>query len=94
MRDEIVVGDRGPGGNDLGTGDDQARAGFLLDLHEHIADLVRREVPVHRRVDDCVVPVQDLLLRFLVPALGVLLERIVEVRVAAQGAQERGLVIR
>ena len=63
-------------------------------MDEHVGDLVRRPVPVHRRVHDRVVPVQDLLLRLPVPAPRVVGERVVEVGVRAERAEEGRLVVR
>jgi hypothetical protein len=81
------------GRHHLGAADDQPVVGLLLDVHEDVFHLVERLVAVDRRVDDGVVPVQDLLLRLAVPAPRVVLERLVEVGVGAERAEERGLVV-
>ena len=98
-RDQPVVGDEGvvgqhrAGGDHLGAGDDDAGVGLLLHVAADVAHLVRRPVAVDGRMDDGVVDERHALLAELVPALGVLLVRRVEVGVGAEGREERRLVI-
>jgi hypothetical protein len=91
--DEVVVRQGRAGGDDLGAANDQAAVGFALHVHEDVLDLVGRPVPVHRGMHDRVVPEQHLLLRLGVPAPRVLFERLVELGVSAQRAEERRLVV-
>ena len=91
--DEVVVSERRSGGDDLGAADDDPVVALLLDVHEHVADVLQRPVAVDRRVDDRVVPVQDALLGLAVPAPSVLLVGLVEVGVGAERGQERRLVV-
>ena len=93
MRDEVEVRQRRTRRHDLRAGDDEPVVALLLDVHEHVADLVGRLVAIDRWVDDRVVPVQDALLRLAIPALGVLLVGLVEVRVGAERREERRLVV-
>ena len=91
--DEVVVGERRSGRDDLGAADDDPVVALLLDVHEHVADVLQRPVAVDGRVDDRVVPVQDPLLGLAVPAPGVVLVGLIEVGVGAQRGQERRLVV-
>ena len=59
-----------------------------------VGDFVRRTIAIDRRMDDRVIDEGHALLAELVPALRILLVRIVEVGVRAQRRKERGLVIR
>ena len=93
MGDEGVVGQRRAGGHHLGAGHDDAGIGFLLDVAVDVADFLRRTVAVDRRMDDGVVDERHALLAELVPALGVLLPRIVEIGIGAERAEERRLVV-
>ncbi len=72
---------------------DEALVGLAVDVDVDVADLVDALVAIDRRVDDRVVEEQAALLGLLVPALRVLLVRLVEVRVRAERAEERGLVV-
>src|SRR5207249_2535600 len=58
-----------------------------------VGDLVGRAVPVHRRLDEGVVQVEDALLRGAVPAPRVLLIRRVVLGVGAERREEGRLVI-
>ena len=91
--DEVVVGERGPGGHHLRAADHQPGIGFPLHMDEHVGDLLRWPAPVDGRVDDGVVPVQNLLLRLGAPAPRVVRERFLEVSVRAEGAEKRRLVV-
>jgi hypothetical protein len=91
--DEVVVGQRRSGRDHLRTAHHQPRAGLPFHVDEHVLDVLGGQVTIDRRVHDRVVPVEDLLLRQGVPAAGVVRERLVEVGVRAQGAQERRLVV-
>ena len=91
--DEVVVGQRRSGRDDLGAADDDPGVALLLDVHENVADVLQRTVAVDGRVDDRVVPVQDALLGLAVPAPGVVLVGLIEVGVGAQCGQERRLVV-
>jgi hypothetical protein len=91
--DEVGVRERRAGGHHLRARDDEPVVGLVLDVHADVGDLVGRQVAVDRRVDDRVVEVQDALLGVAVPAARVVLERRVEVRVGAERAEERGLVV-
>ena len=93
MGDEVEVGQRGAGGDDLRAADHDAVIALGLDVHEHVADLLGRAVAVDRGMDDRVVPVQDALLSLAVPASRVVLVRVIEVGVGAKRGQERRLVI-
>src|SRR5260370_41031937 len=59
-----------------------------------IADLVRRPVAIDRWLDDGMIDEGHALLAKFVPAPGVVLVRIVKVRVGADGREKRRLVIR
>ena len=94
MRDEGVVGQRRTGRDHLGARHDDAGIGLLLDVAAHVADFVRRPVAVDRRMDDGVIDERHALLAELVPALGILLPRIVEIGIGAERAEKRRLVVR
>ena len=68
--------------------------GLLLDMAADVGDFVRRTVAIDRRMDDRVVDERHALLAELVPALGIVLVRFVEIGIRAERRQERGLVIR
>ena len=92
--DEVVMRERGSGGDHFRAADDQAAVGFLLDVHVDVAHFCQFLVAVHRRIHDRVIDEGDFLLHLLVPAPRVFLERLVEVGVGAERGEEGGLVIR
>ncbi len=94
MGDEGVVGEHRAGRDHLGPGDDQPGIGLLLDMADDVADFVRGTIAIDGRMDDGVVDEGNALLAVPVPALGVLLIRIIEVGIGAERRQERGLVVR
>ena len=78
--DERVVGQHRAGGDHLGARDDETGVGLLLDVAADVADLVRRPVAIDRRMDDGVIDERHAFLAEFVPAPGVVLVRIVEIR--------------
>ncbi len=93
---EGEVRERGAGGHHLGPGHVEARVRLLHHAREHVggaAGRARRDVAIHRRVDDGVVDEGHALLTEFVPALGIVLVRIVEIGVGAERGEERGLVV-
>ncbi|CAB5067598.1 unannotated protein [freshwater metagenome] len=91
--DEVVVRECRAGCDHLRTRHDEAVVGLFLDVHANPRRLVGGQVAVHGRVDDCVVPVWNGLLRLFVPVQRVGLVRGVELAVGAEGAEERRLVV-
>lgn len=70
MGDEIQMGDRGVGGNNFRTADDEVVIAFFFHVHKYVGHLIGRAVPVDRRMDDGLVPVQNLFLRLVLLAPG------------------------
>ncbi len=93
MRDEGVIGQHRAGRHHLGARDDDALVGFLFDVTADVADFVRRLVAIDRRMDDGVIDEGHALLAEFVPAFGVVLIRIVEIRIGAERRQKRRLVV-
>ena len=91
---ERIVRQHRAGGDHLGARDDETGVGFLLDVAADVADLVRRPVAIDRRMDDRMIDERHALLAEFVPASGVVLVRIVEIRVGAEGSEKRRLVVR
>ncbi len=73
--------------------DDEPAVRLLLHVHADVRDLIWRLVPVHGRMNDRVVHERHALLAEGVPAFRVVLIWLVELRIAAQRAQERCLVV-
>ena len=92
--DEIVMRQRGGGGDHLRAADDQAAIGLLFDVHVDVAYLGEFLIAIHGRIDDRVIDEGDFFLHFLVPAPGVFLEGLIELGIRAQRGEKRGLVIR
>ena len=91
--DEVQVRQARRRRHDLGAADDQPLVGLLLDVHVHVLHFVERPIAIDRRIDDGVVDEGDLFLDPRVPALRVLLVRLVERRVGAQRREKRRLVV-
>ena len=89
--DEVVVRQRRAGGDHLGAADDDALVGLLDRVDEDVGDLVDLLVAVDRRVHERVVHEVHALLRLLVPAPRVVLERRVVVGVGPVGARKAAL---
>src|SRR5271170_803592 len=62
-------------------------------MNANVRDLVRRSIAIDRRVDDRVIDERDALLAEAVPASRIVLVRIVEFGVGAEGGEEGGLVV-
>ena len=93
MRDEGVVGQHRAGGHHLRARHHDPGVGFLFDVTANIADLARRAIAVDRRMNDGVIDERHALLAEFVPALGVVLIRIIELGVGAERRQKRRLVV-
>src|SRR5262249_19592155 len=93
VSDKVQMCDRRIGGNDFRATDDEAVIAFLFYMDKHISHFVRRPVSVDRWMNDGVVPVQNLFLRFAIPAPRVVLKRVIEVGVRPERSKEGGFVI-
>ena len=91
--DEIVMGQRRAGRDDLGAADDHAGVGFFFDVREDVGHFVGRFAAVGGRIDNRVIEKQAFLLRLAIPSERVLLIGRVELRVGAQRAGEARLVV-
>jgi hypothetical protein len=92
--DEVVVRQGGTRGDDLRAGDDEAGVRLLLDVDADVGVLVSRSGAVDRRMDDRMIQEQHALLRFAVPAAGVLLVRREELCVGPERGEKRRFVVR
>lgn len=83
MGDEVHMGDRRARGDNLRTADDEAVIPFFFDVDKYVGDFVRRAVSIDGRMDDGVVPIENLFLRLTIPAPGIVLKGCVEIGVGA-----------
>ena len=93
LAEEIVIGQRRIGGDDLGAGHIDAGVGLLLDGDIDVLDLFDRLVAVDRRIDQRVVEEQHGFLAALVPGARIVGELAVELGIGAERVEERRLVI-
>ena len=94
MGDKRSMRERRTGGDNLGTADVHAGVCLFLDVDAHLGSFVDSAITINRWVDDSVVEIHHPLLRFFVPGPCIRFEGPVKLRVRAQCAEERCLVIR
>ena len=94
--DEGEMGQRRPGGDDLGTRDVDPGIGFLCDMRVDVgraARLTGHQVAVDRRVEQRVADKRHPLLAVAVPAARIFLIRVEKFGVAAEAGEQSRLVI-
>src|SRR5947208_8953575 len=94
MGDKRSMRERRTGSDNLGTADVHASVCLFLNVDAHLGSLVDSTITINRWVDDSVVEIHHPLLRFFVPSPCIRFEGPVKLRVRAQCAEERCLVIR
>ena len=81
------------GRDDFGAAHNQTAAGFLLHMHVDVAHFRQFFAAIDWRIDDGMIDKGNLFLCFLVPAAGVVLERLIEVGVGSESTQKCGFVV-